>query len=178
MELDGATQLDLLARAAIAVLLGSLVGIERELQSEEAGLRTHALVALGAAMFTVVSSNAFQSLSPDPTRIAAQIVTGIGFIGAGTIIRQERSVRGLSTAASLWAVGAVGMACGAGLYVFAVGGTVLALVVLEVLDRMEQAVLRDRVGRGRHAQADEQAHADEGSARTKPGTLRQPEDRD
>lgn len=147
MELDAASQLDLLARAAVAVLLGSLVGIERELQSEEAGLRTHALVALGAAMFTVVSSNAFQSLSPDPTRIAAQIVTGIGFIGAGTIIRQERSVRGLSTAASLWAVGAVGMACGAGLYVFAVGGTVLALIVLEVLDRMEHAVLRQRITR-------------------------------
>jgi putative Mg2+ transporter-C (MgtC) family protein len=149
MDADIAAQLDLLGRLALAVVLGTIVGVERELQNEEAGLRTHALVALGAALFTLVSSHAFRELEPDPTRIAAQIVTGIGFIGAGTILRGEAGVRGLSSAASVWAVGAMGMASGAGLPVLAVGGMLLALFVLEVLDRMEQAFLRSRAQRQR-----------------------------
>ncbi len=147
MELDVATQLDLLLRISIAVGLAAIVGVERELQSEYAGLRTHALVGLGAATFTVISSHAFRAGDPDPTRIAAQIVTGIGFIGAGSILRNERGVRGLSTAASLWAVAAIGMASGAGLYVLAVGATALALIVLEILDRLEHSVLRGRLHR-------------------------------
>ena len=137
-------QLDLLLRMALAVVLGTVIGVERELKREEAGLRTHALVALGASLFTIISSHAFRDLDPDPTRIAAQIVTGIGFIGAGTILRGEAGVRGLSSAASVWAVGAMGMASGAGLPVLAVGGMLLALFVLEVLERIEQSFLRSR----------------------------------
>lgn len=144
MALDPGLQLDLVIRLTVAVILGGIIGTERELQQEEAGLRTHTLVALGAATFTVISSHAFSELSPDPTRIAAQIVTGVGFIGAGTILRLEGSIRGLSTAASLWAAGAIGMAAGAELYIVAAGATTLALIVLEVLERIEQAVLRSR----------------------------------
>jgi putative Mg2+ transporter-C (MgtC) family protein len=147
MDMDPRLQLDLLIRVAVAVVLSAIVGIERELQHEEAGLRTHALVGLGAAAFTVVSMVGFPLGDGDPTRVAAGIVTGIGFIGAGTILRNAGAVRGLSTAASLWAVGAIGMAAGAGLFVFAAGTMILALFVLEVLDRVEQAVLRDRLAR-------------------------------
>jgi putative Mg2+ transporter-C (MgtC) family protein len=144
MEMDPGQQLDLLVRVAVAVVLSAIIGIERELQQEEAGLRTHTLVGLGAAGFTVISAFGFD-VAGDPTRIAAGIVTGVGFIGAGAILRQEGAVRGLSTAASLWAVGAIGMAAGAGLFVFATGATVLALFVLEVLDRAERAILGNRI---------------------------------
>jgi putative Mg2+ transporter-C (MgtC) family protein len=149
VELDPGQQLELLTRLAVAVGLTAFIGLERELQQEQAGLRTHALVGLGAAAFTVISTIGFPLGDGDPTRVAAGIVTGIGFIGAGTILRNGGGVRGLSTAASLWAVGAIGMAAGAGLFVFAVGTTVLALFVLEVLERLEQAFLRERLaGRG------------------------------
>ena len=116
--------------------------MERELHPRPAGLRTHALVSLGAALFTIVSAYGFAGSTVDPTRIAAQIVTGIGFIGAGTILQYRGSVRGLTTAASLWAVAAVGMAAGAGLLVMAGLGTLLILVVLVVLDRVEDLVRR------------------------------------
>jgi putative Mg2+ transporter-C (MgtC) family protein len=144
MTMDPGLQLDLLMRVAVAVALSAIIGLERELNQEQAGLRTHALVGLGAAGFTVTGSIGFAG-DFDPTRIAAGIVTGIGFIGAGTILRGEGAIRGLSTAASLWSVGAIGMACGAGLFVFGAGLTVLALFVLEVLDRIERAVLHGRV---------------------------------
>ena len=145
MTLDTGQQLDLLLRLVVALTLSAIIGIERELQQEQAGLRTHTLVGLGAAAFTVISTFGFPNLDADPTRIAAGIVTGIGFIGAGTILRQEGAIRGLSTAASLWAVGAIGMAAGAGLFIFAAGAMVLSLFVLEVLERAEIAVLRNRV---------------------------------
>jgi putative Mg2+ transporter-C (MgtC) family protein len=145
MALDPGQQLELLIRLAVAVGLTAVVGLERELQQEQAGLRTHALVGLGAAAFTVISTIGFPLGDGDPTRVAAGIVTGIGFIGAGTILRNGGGVRGLSTAASLWAVGAIGMAAGAGLFVFAVGTTVLAIFVLEVLERLEQAFIRGRL---------------------------------
>lgn len=151
MELDAGQQLELLIRLAVAVGLTALVGIERELKQEQAGLRTHALVGLGAAAFTVISTIGFPLGDGDPTRVAAGIVTGIGFIGAGTILRNGGGVRGLSTAASLWAVGAIGMAAGAGLFVFAVGTTLLALFVLEVLERLERAFLRGRLAGHRPA---------------------------
>jgi putative Mg2+ transporter-C (MgtC) family protein len=149
MELDPGQQLELLIRVAVAVGLSALVGLERELQQEEAGLRTHTLVGLGAAAFTVISAVGFPLGDGDPTRVAAGIVTGIGFIGAGTILRNGGGVRGLSTAASLWAVGAIGMAAGAGLFVFALGTMVLALFVLEVLERLEVALIRDRLAGNR-----------------------------
>jgi putative Mg2+ transporter-C (MgtC) family protein len=130
-------QLELGLRLTIGLLLGAVIGFERELHRQPAGFRTHSLVALGAALFTVISGYGFAGPSVDPTRIAAQIVSGIGFIGAGTILQHRGSVRGLTTAASLWAVAAIGTAAGAGLLVMAVVGTVLILVVLAAFDRME-----------------------------------------
>jgi putative Mg2+ transporter-C (MgtC) family protein len=125
-------------RLAVAAGLGGAIGIERELRDREAGIRTHLLVSLGSALFTIVSAYAFHSflasgatvVRADPTRIAAQIVTGIGFLGAGAIIREGLSVRGLTTAATLWVVAAIGMACGAGWYGPAVVTTLLTIFAL------------------------------------------------
>jgi putative Mg2+ transporter-C (MgtC) family protein len=129
---------DAVLRLSIAAGLGGAVGFERELREREAGIRTHLLVSLGSALFTIVSAYGFQEfltaggaiVRTDPTRIAAQIVTGIGFLGAGAIIRDGLSVRGLTTAATLWVVAAIGMACGAGYYWPAVAVTVLTLIAL------------------------------------------------
>ena len=129
---------DNLARLSLAAVLGGAIGFERELRDREAGLRTHLLVCLGSALFTIVSAYGFrefltsggQVIRADPTRIAAQIVTGIGFLGAGAIIRQGLSVRGLTTAATLWVSAAIGIAAGAGYYSGAVLGTVITLVAL------------------------------------------------
>jgi putative Mg2+ transporter-C (MgtC) family protein len=135
-------QLELGLRLAAGLVLGAIIGFERELHRQPAGFRTHSLVALGAALFTIVSAYAFTGPMVDPTRIAAQIVSGIGFIGAGTILQHRGSVRGLTTAASLWAVAAIGTAAGAGLLLMAAVGTVLILVVLAVLDQMEEFLRR------------------------------------
>jgi putative Mg2+ transporter-C (MgtC) family protein len=129
---------EVLLRLALAAVLGAAIGFERELREREAGLRTHLLVSLGSALFTIVSAYGFHAfltsgasvVRADPTRIAAQIVTGIGFLGAGAIIRQGLSVRGLTTAATLWVVAAIGLAAGAGYYSAAVITTVLVLVSL------------------------------------------------
>lgn len=145
--MDAATQLELIGRLAVGLVLGAAIGVEREVHRQPAGFRTHSLVALGSAIFTVVSGYAFPGADGDPTRIAAQIVTGIGFIGAGTILRHEANVRGLTTAASLWSVAGIGMAAGAGLYTVAAAGAVLVLVVLAVFDQLEAALMR-RLGRG------------------------------
>jgi putative Mg2+ transporter-C (MgtC) family protein len=142
MSLDLVGQLDLLLRLAAGLVLGAIVGWERELQRMPAGFRTHALVGLGSALFTVVSAVAFAGETTDPTRIAAQIVTGIGFLGGGVILHHGGNVRGLTTAASLWTVAAIGMAAGAELYVVAVGGTVLAIVALELFQRLERSLRR------------------------------------
>jgi putative Mg2+ transporter-C (MgtC) family protein len=130
--------LEIVLRVGLAAGLGGAIGFERELREREAGLRTHMLVSVGAALFTLVSAYAWtdwQFSTPnglvfDPTRIAAQIVSGIGFLGAGAIIRQGLSVRGLTTAATLWVVAAIGMASGAGYYAAAIFTTVLVLVSL------------------------------------------------
>jgi putative Mg2+ transporter-C (MgtC) family protein len=127
-----------LLRLALAAVLGGLIGVERELREREAGLRTHLLVSLGAAAFTIVGAYGFHDfiasgdavVRTDPTRIAAQVVTGIGFLGAGAIIRQGLSVRGLTTAATLWVVASVGMASGAGYYSAAVITTGVVLAAL------------------------------------------------
>jgi putative Mg2+ transporter-C (MgtC) family protein len=137
-------QLDLALRLTVGLVLGAVIGFERELHRQPAGFRTHSLVALGAALFTVVSAFGFTGDNVDPTRIAAQIVSGIGFIGAGTILQYRGHIRGLTTAASLWSVAAIGTAAGAGLYVVAVVGTLLILVILSILDRVE-AVARRRL---------------------------------
>lgn len=138
-------QLDATLRLVLALLLGAVIGLEREVQRMPAGFRTHALVSLGSAIFTVISGNAFLGSASDPTRIAAQIVTGIGFIGGGAILHYRGNVRGLTTAASLWAVAAVGMAAGAGLWVVAVVSSVLVIVALEVFQRLERYA-RQRLG--------------------------------
>src|SRR5580765_3551808 len=117
-------------RLALAGVLGGLIGLERELREREAGLRTHLLVAVGSALFTIVGAYGFGGIRTDPTRIAAQVVTGIGFLGAGAIIRQGFSIRGLTTAATLWVVAAVGLAAGAGYYSGAVITTALVLLAL------------------------------------------------
>jgi putative Mg2+ transporter-C (MgtC) family protein len=129
---------EVLLRVVLAGVLGGAVGAEREVREREAGLRTHLLVAVGAALFTLVSAYAWtdfhfsqrSGVTYDPTRIAAQIVTGIGFLGAGAIIRQGLSVRGLTTAASLWVVAAIGIASGAGYYSAALITTIVVLVGL------------------------------------------------
>jgi len=130
---------DALWRLALAAALGSIIGLEREFREREAGLRTHLLVSLGSALFTIVSAFGFHDVLThdpqvvvrlDPSRIAAQIVSGIGFLGAGAIIRQGLSIRGLTTAATLWVVAAIGMAAGAGFYSVAIITTVVALVAL------------------------------------------------
>jgi putative Mg2+ transporter-C (MgtC) family protein len=132
-------------RLGAALLLGALLGLEREHREHAAGLKTLALVSLGAALMTVVSAYGFESLlgySPnvrlDPTRIAAQIVSGIGFLGAGTILLRRQFVRGLTTAATIWLVAGVGMACGAGLLAEATLVTGLTLLLLTVVRPVER----------------------------------------
>ena len=133
---DLGLQLDLSVRLIVAAALGLAVGFEREIHGHPAGLRTHMLVASGSALFTVLSAYGFREIgtnaaSPiDPTRIAAQIVSGIGFLGAGAILKDGIVIRGLTTAASLWATSAVGMAAGAGEYVIAAVATGTILVSL------------------------------------------------
>jgi putative Mg2+ transporter-C (MgtC) family protein len=122
-------QIDVAIRLVVAGAFGMVIGIERELREQAAGLRTHMLVAIGACLFTLVSAYGFGS-SSDPSRVAAQIVTGIGFLGAGAILREGISVRGLTTAASLWVVAAVGMAVGLGL--FWMSGVAVAITVLSL----------------------------------------------
>jgi putative Mg2+ transporter-C (MgtC) family protein len=138
LEIPSLTWEEELLRVVVAAGLGGAVGLERELREREAGFRTHMLVSVGSALFTLVSAYGFHEflvhggnvVRADPTRIAAQIVTGIGFLGAGAIIRQGFSVRGLTTAATLWVVAAIGMASGAGYYSAAVITTALVLFSL------------------------------------------------
>jgi putative Mg2+ transporter-C (MgtC) family protein len=131
---DLSLQLDLSVSLILAAALGLAVGFEREIHGHPAGLRTHMLVAVGSALFTVLSAYGFGAGSTaapiDPTRIAAQIVSGIGFLGAGAILKDGIVIRGLTTAASLWATSAVGMAAGAGEYILAGVATGVILVSL------------------------------------------------
>ena len=131
---------DFILRITIAAVLGGIIGLEREYRSKEAGFRTHFLVALGSALFMVISAYGFEGalISPehrlDVSRIAAQVVTGIGFIGAGTIIFQKHMVKGLTTAAGLWVTAAIGLTCGGGMYLLAISSTVLVLISLEAFN--------------------------------------------
>ncbi|MBE6312440.1 MAG: magnesium transporter MgtC [Bacteroidales bacterium] len=127
---------EFVVRILVATLLGALIGLDREYRTKAAGFRTHCMVALGSALFMIVSAYGFkdvmaagplENIRLDVSRIAAQVVTGIGFIGAGAIIIQKKMVRGLTTAAGLWVTSAIGLACGAGMYLLA---TVTALLVL------------------------------------------------
>jgi putative Mg2+ transporter-C (MgtC) family protein len=139
--------LEALLRIAVAAGLGGIVGLERELDEKAAGLRTHMLVAVGSALFTLVGAYGFSdfpSRTVDPTRVAAQVVTGIGFLGAGLIFRQGFTIRGLTTAASLWLVAAIGMAAGAGFWKGAVIATIVALVSLRPLEWMKGVAIPQR----------------------------------
>jgi Uncharacterized membrane protein len=126
-------------RLTIAGILGAIIGLDREYRAKEAGFRTHFLVCLGSALFMIISQYGFLEFSKehgtnfDASRVAAQIVSGIGFLGAGTIIFQKQFIRGLTTAAGLWATAGIGMAIGGGLYFLGVSATILTLVGLEAL---------------------------------------------
>lgn len=119
----------MLLRLVVAVVLGALVGYERERKGKPAGVRTHGMVCLGAALFTVVSIYGF-SPSGDPTRVAAMIVSGIGFLGAGAVLHQRESVHGLTTAASLWVTAAIGLAVGVGMIGMSFMTTILVFLLL------------------------------------------------
>jgi putative Mg2+ transporter-C (MgtC) family protein len=142
-------QIDILGRLVLSAMLGGLIGLERELHAHPAGTRTHLLVSLGAATFTVLSIFAFDlppgsngATPTDPSRVAAQVVSGIGFLGAGAILKYGSTIKGLTTAASLWASAAIGMAAGAGSWVVAVGGSMIIMVSLwplhALLDRLRE----------------------------------------
>lgn len=128
--------LELTVRLSLALVLGGAIGIEREYRAKEAGFRTHFLVALGSALFCVVSQFGFGIDLKDSSRVAAQVVSGIGFLGAGTIIFQKNVVRGLTTAAGLWVTAAIGLACGTGMYVAAAIATAMVLLGLEVINAL------------------------------------------
>jgi len=124
-------EIELLLKLFAALCLGAIIGLDREMHERPAGLRTHALVCMGATLFTVISMNIAASLSNvDPSRIASNIVVGIGFLGAGTIFKEKDRVIGLTTAADLWVLAAVGMAIGLGLYSVAFFSVLLILFVL------------------------------------------------
>ena len=131
--------LDFALRLFVAGAMGVLIGLEREYRAKEAGYRTHFLVALGSALMMIVSQYGFMDvlktdlIRVDPSRIAAQVVSGIGFIGAGTIILQKQIVRGLTTAAGIWATSGIGLAVGAGMYAIGIAATLLVLLGLETL---------------------------------------------
>lgn len=136
-------QLDFILRILIACLLGGVIGLEREYREKAVGFRTHFLVSLGSALFMIISAYGFEGVlsedfqSPirlDVSRIAAQVVTGIGFIGAGTIIFQKNTVRGLTTAAGVWVTAAIGMACGGGMFLLATVSTAMVLIGLEAFN--------------------------------------------
>jgi len=119
-------------RIIIAGLLGGLIGFEREFRAKEAGVRTHFIVALGSAMFMIISQYAFTGQF-DHARVAAQVVSGIGFIGAGVIIFQKNAIRGVTTAAGLWVAAAIGLSCGAGMYAIATAATLMTIICLETM---------------------------------------------
>jgi putative Mg2+ transporter-C (MgtC) family protein len=127
-------------RLLLAVIFGSIIGLEREINNHPAGFRTHILVCIGATLITLISIHSFET--GDPGRVAAQIVSGIGFLGAGTIMREGTTIRGLTTAASLWSVAGVGMAIGSGFYIGATLTTVLMVIVLFFFNALEKKILQ------------------------------------
>jgi putative Mg2+ transporter-C (MgtC) family protein len=141
------SDLELLGRLLLAAVLGGAIGAERELNDQAAGLRTHMLLTIGACLFTLVSAYGFGAGPRDPSRLAAQIVTGIGFLGGGAIVRHGLTVKGLTTAASIWATASVGVAVGAGQYVLGIGGAVLVSVTLLGLRRVGALLQRWGVSR-------------------------------
>ena len=128
--------LEVTLRLSAALVFGGIIGVEREWRAKDAGFRTHFLVALGSALFCIVSQYGFGAEMKDSSRVAAQVVSGIGFLGAGTIIFQRNVVRGLTTAAGLWVTAAIGLACGSGMFSVAAIATTLVILGLEVLNAL------------------------------------------
>lgn len=161
MQLGDLTlQLELAVRLLVAAVLGAAIGFEREIHQHPAGMRTHLLVSVGAAIFTELSIFGFApadgSAPIDPSRVAAQVVSGIGFLGAGAILKYGTSIRGLTTAASLWAAAAIGMAAGAGAWVIGAVGSVIVIfslwplsVVIKRLELRDERSLRVRLALAR-----------------------------
>jgi putative Mg2+ transporter-C (MgtC) family protein len=149
------TDLQMITRLLLTLVLSGLIGLERQVHRRDAGLRTHILVALGSCLIMLTSLYVFDiykdKVSLDPSRIAAGVITGIGFLGAGTIIRAPNGVRGLTTAASLWVAAGIGLAVGCGFNRMAVYTTVLVLIVLYLLryieDRLINVASQDKCGR-------------------------------
>ncbi|MGL5577242.1 MAG: MgtC/SapB family protein [Sarcina sp.] len=134
---------DFILRLILAAILGGLIGYERNIRSKEAGLRTHMLVSLSSALIMLVSQYGFYEviqkyIEVDPSRIAAQVVSGMGFLGAGVIFKERGSIKGLSTAAGLWGVAAIGLAVGAGLYILGIAATILILLAFEVVNKVSK----------------------------------------
>jgi putative Mg2+ transporter-C (MgtC) family protein len=156
-----AFRLDLASKLALAVLMGGAIGLERQMAGKASGLRTNILICLGSALIMDLSMNLGMSFGDarvgDPGRIAAQVVTGIGFIGAGTIMQSRGAITGLTSAATIWMVAAIGLTVGAGFFVEALGATALAMTVLAGLGRVEYRLLRMQ-------------RTHECTIRTKPGT--------
>lgn len=150
LEFFSGDNLEILIRLGVATILGVLIGLEREFINKSAGLRTQTLVCIGAALYTVMSIYAFEPrMNPDgsyvpadPARVAAQIVTGVGFIGGGVVLKSGSSIYGITTAASLWISAAIGMACGCGNYYIATLGTFVSLLILLNLGFVERKYLR------------------------------------
>ncbi len=135
------SEIDIMLRLVVSCILGGLIGFERESLDRPAGLRTHILVCVGSALMTLVSIYGFtnfDTVTKDPGRIAAQVVSGIGFLGAGTILREGLTVTGLTTAASLWVVAGIGLAIGCGLFFAGIAGTALVFVTLVLFGQMER----------------------------------------
>ena len=149
LENDLNTILTILFRLVLAILLAFIPGIEREITGKFAGLRTHIMVCLGACIFTIISLYGFQVrvggadviVQNDPARLAAQVITGIGFIGAGTVMRQGVNISGITTAATLWVCAAIGMCCGCGAYITAILASLSTLIVLITIRRFEKNLL-------------------------------------
>ncbi|WP_213991864.1 MgtC/SapB family protein [Sodalis sp. dw_96] len=141
---------ELLLRIALAGALGALIGVERQLRAKEAGLRTHILVCIGSTMFMIVSKYGFgdilaeHNIALDPSRISAQVVSGIGFLGAGTIMLNKQFVRGLTTAAGLWVTAAIGLIVGSGMYAIGIFGTIMTLLVLEGIRQISARLMGHR----------------------------------
>ena len=132
----------------LAVVFGAAIGLEREIRGKAAGLRTNGLICLGAALFTIISQQMGIASDASITRIAAQIVTGVGFLGAGAIIQDRGGVYGLTTAATIWLVASVGMACGARMYLLAFISTIIAIIVLIGLVQLEHIISRHKQKKG------------------------------
>ena len=140
-------KLELMLQLGLATLLGGAIGLERELGGKPAGLRTNILICLGSVLYTHISIAMMGADSPDPTRVAAQVVTGVGFIGAGTILHARGAIVGLTSAATIWVVAAIGVTLGSGFYLEGVGTTVIVLAVLAGLGRVEKLVERQSMRR-------------------------------